>query len=371
MRAHNRRHPLDGETRHDHDRLGMSLMIRAATIRGTDRLIDELGGDATEFLSRYGLSPADLNSDTAVLPAQTAASILRGAARTLDRPDFGLRLAAHQDVAMFAPLALAVANCATVGQALDCASRFLFLHNPTLRLARKPDPQRLAGIAVVAYQLSLPDLRHEPQAVDAGLGQLHRNLMRWSGGYDLLDVHLPHPPLLDPARYVEFFGAPVRFDAEEALLRVRTSLFDQPMAAPTDPVVRQMAVQFLESNYTDPRDGIAATVRRSIAQGIGSIPLRIDAHASRLHMHPRTLQRRLAAEATSFEAIVDDVRRNEAHRLLTRTDLPLSQIASRIQLAGQSGLTRAVRRWFGTTPTRLRHEARQHVAQRQKAGAQG
>ncbi|WP_068053997.1 hypothetical protein [Nocardia xishanensis] len=44
-------------------------------------------------------------------------------------------------------------------------------------------------------------------------------------------------------------------------------------------------------------------------------------------MHPRTLQRRLAAENTSFATILDDVRRRQAHRYLTTTEMPTRQIA--------------------------------------------
>jgi hypothetical protein len=114
------------------------------------------------------------------MPAATAVRILRSAAKTLCCPDFGLRLAARQDMSMFGPLTLAIDNCDTVGQALDCASRFPFVHNQSLRLSRGSDPERCAGVSGVAYQLSLPDIPHEAQAVDAGLGLLHRNLTSWS-----------------------------------------------------------------------------------------------------------------------------------------------------------------------------------------------
>ncbi|NUS58484.1 MAG: helix-turn-helix domain-containing protein, partial [Streptomycetaceae bacterium] len=72
----------------------------------------------------------------------------------------------------------------------------------------------------------------------------------------------------------------------------------------------------------------------------------------------RTLQRRLAQEGTSFQAILDDVRKTAAHRLLTGTDMPFSQVASLVELAGQAALTRAARRWFGKPPSQVRREAR-------------
>lgn len=72
--------------------------------------------------------------------------------------------------------------------------------------------------------------------------------------------------------------------------------------------------------------------------------------------HPRTLQRRLAAEGTSFAAILDDVRRDAARRYLTTTDMPMSQVASLIGLSEQATLTRSCRRWWATTPTAIRRD---------------
>ncbi|MET8978105.1 AraC family transcriptional regulator [Streptomyces sp. NPDC004539] len=336
----------------------MQIQIRAAAIRGTDRLIDSLGGDATALLAPFGVSPADLDSEDGLLAAATAGRILRHAARKLDCPDFGLRLAACQNLAELGPLALAVGNCDTVGEGLDCASRFLFVHNAALRLSRGPDPERYAGVGAVEYRMTHPDIPYEPQTIDGGLGLLHRILVTMSGGYDLLGVYLPHPPLTDESVYAEFFGAPVRFHAGQALLRVPASLFDRPMSTPVNPELRRMVVDYLESHYTDPRESTTSAVRSAVGRALGTVPARVDLVAGWLHTHPRTLQRRLAAEGTSFQAILDDVRRHSAHRLLTGTDMPFSQIASLVELGGQAALTRAVRRWFGRTPTQVRRDAR-------------
>ncbi|MEH0416241.1 AraC family transcriptional regulator [Streptomyces sp. B21-083] len=334
------------------------MEIRAAAIRGIDRLIDDLGGDGAGLLGEFGVSPDDLDSDHALLPAVTAGRILRRATKELDCPDLGLRLAAHQDMSMLGPLALAVGNCDTVGEGLDCASRFLFVHNQGIRMSRVDDPERYAGVGAVEYRMVHPDIPYEPQTIDAGLGLLHRNLITMSGGYELLGVYMPHPPLTDESVYAEFFGAPIRFDADRALLRVRKKLFVQPMSTPVNPELRRMVVEYLEAHYTDPRDSVTTTVRSAVGRALGTVPARIDMVAAWLHTHPRTLQRRLAQEGTSFQAIVDDVRKKAAHRLLTGTDMPFSQVASLVELAGQAALTRAARRWFGRTPTQVRRDAR-------------
>lgn len=332
--------------------------IRAAVIRGVDGLIDDLGGDSKGLLSDFGVSAADLDSDDVLIPASAAVRILRAGGRSLRCPDFGLRLAARQDLSTLGVLGLAMANSDTIGDALDCAAQFHFVQNHTVRLSREPDPERYAGVSAVAYRLSSPDVPHEPQAVDAALGLLHRILTMMSGGYELHGVHVPHPALTDESIYGDFFGAPVRFDAKDAVLRVSTQIFERPMSMPVHRELRQMVVDYLQSNYVDPRSGVAATVRRAVGRGLGTVPARIDVFAGWLHLHPRTLQRRLAAEGTSFEAILDDARKNAAYRLLTQTDVPLSQVAPLVELAGTPQLIRAVRRWFGRTPAQVRREAR-------------
>ncbi|OBG24111.1 hypothetical protein A5768_22340 [Mycolicibacterium fortuitum] len=71
-------------------------------------------------------------------------------------------------------------------------------------------------------------------------------------------------------------------------------------------------------------------------------------------IHPKTLQRRLVAEGTTYAELVDRTRRELAHRLLTDTDLPVAQVSRRLGYAEHSVFTRACKKWFGVTPTQYR-----------------
>lgn len=61
-------------------------------------------------------------------------------------------------------------------------------------------------------------------------------------------------------------------------------------------------------------------------------------------MSPRTLQRKLEAEGTSFRGLVDEERRLRAEQLRARGTL-LKEAALRLGYSDSSGLTRARRRW--------------------------
>src|SRR5690606_33728703 len=137
------------------------------------------------------------------------------------------------------------------------------------------------------------------QGIDSGLGFLHRAISEFvAGPYGLRTVELPHVPISPLARYEDFFGAQVRPGRPRALLRVPASLLDRPLDR-ADEVVRHLALEHLRQ-YTETPGDVAPRVRSTIEQLLGTASVDIDSTAAVLAMHPRTLQRRLALEGTSF-----------------------------------------------------------------------
>jgi AraC-like DNA-binding protein len=75
-------------------------------------------------------------------------------------------------------------------------------------------------------------------------------------------------------------------------------------------------------------------------------------------MSSRTLQRRLGELGTSYQQILDDVRRRSARRLLSRTDLATSEVAFLLGFEEMNSFTRAFHAWEGTSPAQWRATAR-------------
>ncbi|MCO1661139.1 AraC family transcriptional regulator [Pseudonocardia humida] len=335
----------------------MDPMVRAAGLRGIEPLVDRLGGDGAGLLTRFGIPAGAVDSDEAVVRAAAAARVLEVAATELACPDLGLRLAEQQDAGVLGPLAIAIENSPTVGEALDCVTRYLFVHSPALSVSPVPDPDGRPGVIGLRYESTGPT-RLTPQVADLGLGLFHRIIRllhgdHHGGAYGLRSVHLPHPPLAPVARYTGFFGADVRFDQPDAVLRVPSGITATPVPG-GDRLLRDIALDYLASHFGAPDHAVASRVRVLLGQAVGSSPVRIEAIASLLQLHPRTLQRRLAAESTTFEAVLDGVRRDLAHHLITTTGLPFGQVTAMVGLTEQSALSRASRRWFGRSPRELR-----------------
>ncbi|MFP5021709.1 AraC family transcriptional regulator [Pseudonocardia phyllosphaerae] len=347
--------------------MGRESLTRAAALRGLPQLVEELGGDGVGLLTRFRVPLAAVDGTSsggpgwgtgdagggpdALVPTRAVARILETGAAELGCPDLGLRLAERQGPEILGPLSVAVQNSSTLGDALDCASRYLYVHSPALHIGAVADPEHVPGVTALEYGSSDP---LPPQVADLGVGVMHRIVLLLSGGaYGLRSVHLPHPDLAGAARYRDFFGAEVRFDRPAAVLRVPADLVRRPLAG-GDETVRTIAIDYLETHFDRPGRSVTERVRTAVDRALGSGTVRVGSVAALLRMHPRTLQRHLAAESTTFEKVVDDARRDAAERLILRTDLPFTQVAAMVGLTEQSALSRASRRWFGASPRAVR-----------------
>ena len=332
-------------------------VIRSAGLRGFRDVVTELGGDPEAYAAAARLPVEALDTDDLLVPDLAVAEVLEVAARELDRPDLGLVIAGRQDLGMLGALALAIQNSPTLADALECTSRYLFVHARSLDVSLVPDPHGARGVVALRYGLEAGGLS-PVQGTDLGLGFLHRAIQSLVGErYGLRTVELPYRPAAALSVYESFFGVPVRVGKPAAMLRVPSSLAAQPLTG-GDPSIRRLALAFLDQQAAESGSNLVPKVRGAVQQSLGTARADIDSVARLLALHPRTLQRRLAEEDTTFAEILDDVRRQLARHYLTTTDMPLSQVAGLLGLSEQSALTRCCRRWWDSTPTGVRREAR-------------
>lgn len=336
----------------------MQPLIRAASLRGFGALVTELGGDPARLLQRFDIAAEVLEHDDGLLSITAHDRMLDAAAAELDCPDFGLRLAERQDLTILGPVARAVATSATATEALDAAARFLFVHSPVLTIGIDDDPWGRRGVVALTYRKEVSESPYSPQAIELGLGVFYRVALQLLGeSTGLRSVEIPHGPLSPVDRYLDFFSADVKFDRPVAALCADVRVLDSAFET-ADEEIRRAAVEHLTGAYSDPADSIATQVRRVVSESLpGPVPPLADV-ARALHLHPRTLQRRLVVVGTSFGQVVDDLRRDRAHRYITTTDLSLAQVADLVGFAEQSTLSHAVRRWFGLSPGELRRLSR-------------
>lgn len=332
----------------------METVVRPGSVRGWADLVTQLGGDAPALLRAANLADDALADEDFPISARGAMSLLELSANSLGCPDFGLQLALFQDVDALGPLTAALRNASTVRATLGLASEWLFVHSPALRLSIEEDGDR----AAIVFDLLLEPRPPARQTMELGLATCHRMLATVLGSvYRPLVVWLPHMPLAPLTRYVQFFSATVHPEARDARLVVSSRLLDEHVPG-ADEAIRANALAFLESRFPHPDATTTEQVRYLLFRTLGTADDDYRVVARSLSMHPRTMQRHLRVEATTFDRIKDDVLRTTAHRYLTETGISATQLSRVLGLSESSALTRASRRWFGMSPREVRQ--RQH-----------
>jgi AraC-like DNA-binding protein len=334
--------------------------IRASTLRGFSALVSALGGSGPELLAESGLDEKEIAGRDAFVSVRLLARLMEDAASRLAVPDFGLRMAAQQELDFLGPVAIAMENSRTIGEAVECAKRYLFMHSPALSVEPIADPIGNPKVIGLRYRLDTPNA--SPQTTDYGIGIVHRVMLLINGGtpYGLQSVQLPHPRLAPETAYTDFFGAQVKFGATNAVLRLPRQLLAAPVSGGSE-LIRDIAIDYLETHFGHKQLPLSELVAEIVADHLASDSPDLPKVARLLKLHPRTLQRILATEGKTFNDIVDEVRQTQTLNLITKTDLSFSQIATRVGLREQSSLARAVRRWFHTSPSGLRSATADHA----------
>jgi AraC-like DNA-binding protein len=330
----------------------MTAMVRLQAVRGYRELVADLGGDPTRLLRAAKIKVSAFDEPAAFISFGGMIQLLERSAGELDCPDFGLRLAERQNIGILGPLAVAMRYSATVGDATQCASKYMYVHNPAIGFSVRPDePDRQS---LFEFEILSEHASQCTQMMEHGVGITCRILsMLGEGRSRLQKVWLPHRPVASRAIYRRHFDAPIIFEASSAAIAVEAGDLGLPLSE-RNPELHDLATSYLDIEFPKRQAPFLVQVRRVIERLLGTGSCSYTEVARALSMHPRTLQRRLRDEGTTFEAIKDEARRDLAERYLAHRDVPLTQVTALLDYSEQSALTRSCQRWFHTSPRSLR-----------------
>jgi AraC-like DNA-binding protein len=330
----------------------MAAMVQVQSLRGYSDLVGDLGGNPTLLLRHAGIDPSALRRLTAFISFESLADLLESSAAELRCPDFGLRLAERQDIGILGTLAVAMRYSGTVGEAMRCVSKYLEVYNAAIAFTIKTGEP---GAKVRLEFRLLPELslRWE-QTAEHGIGLTWRIMTLLSEGRCHLEqVWFPHAAVATEAMYRSRFNAPLVFGAGQAALAVAETDLELPISGDIQEL-HEVATRHLDSRVSRGRTTLTVQVRQAVEALLGTGTCGRGEVARALHMHPRTLQRRVRKEGTTFEVIKDEARRDLAQRYLSQPDLPLTQITALLGYSEQSAFGRSCRRWFDMTPREAR-----------------
>lgn len=268
-------------------------------------------------------------------------------------PSLGLEFGAAIPVPGHDAVGYAAVASRDVRQALDVIVRYGRLRGSALEFRMTANATRT--ILQVRERTDLGVVRVPVmEAVLVVLVRLIESLVGYS--LDEMECSLPYPAPPWVESYRRRLACRLEFGAACTELRLPHALLDLPCLT-ADPLGHAAAVRECEKTLAQLLgEGNALQQVRARLQGRSDKLPTCEAMAAELHMSARTLMRRLKQHGTSYQALLDEVRKEQAQWYLQHTARSVESIAEALGYHDTSNFSRSFRRWFGVPPSTFRQE---------------
>ena len=327
----------------------MKALVRSAALTHFADLCAAFGLDARALLAGTGLPPRCLTDPDLKVPAARVGRLLETAAARAGEPAFGLRLAESRRLSNLGPLALLVRDAPTLRRALETLMHHVHVHNEAVAV----QVEEHGGLVVIRTELSSDGFGSLRQATELVVGvscRLLQVLMGASWRPRLVCFTHPAPPSLTVHRRV--LGPVGEFGHEFNGIVCNAADLDAPNPG-ADPVLARYSQRLLASTLARGAR-MGDRVRQQVVLLLPRGLCRVEVVAQHLGIDRRTVHRRLAAESSSFSAIVEAVRRELAQRYVAGTARPLLEVAGLLGFGSASSFSRWYRGSFGSSAARRR-----------------
>ncbi|WP_460070417.1 AraC family transcriptional regulator [Streptomyces sp. YKOK-I1] len=339
--------PENGTTR------STSATISPNILRYLSRITAEYGVDLRPELAHVGLTETLMRSAALRVSYRQGSAVIRRAVELTGDENLGLRVGAAQHLTAWGLLGFAMLAGDTLQVAIETGVRFQNVSGAMtvwsagregsdyVVRADLPDPVVDPGVGVFLVEEAFSSV--------VTLGRLAAG-----SGLTPREVHFAFPAPHDVRPFRDLFRCPLSFGAARNRMVVPQAWVNRPMPG-RDPTTYASTLELLEAQMASRRrqQDLLEVLEISVAQCLPVVPSFAE-QARRHASSERTLRRRLADCGTSYEAIVEGVRRERVEQLLHRPHLTLREVARQAGFSDERALRRAVHRWHGMAPLQLR-----------------
>lgn len=304
------------------------------------------GIDGSAMLREAGIPEEAIHRPGARIAARQLAQLLRVLIERHDDEVLGM-LSRPSKRGSFALQARSALSAPTLEVAIRHIAHVFRLLHDDLSLLRVNEGKDLAGVAL---QFHKPEAAANPNLHELLL-RVYWRLFAWLVGGQLpavrFDFAYPRPAYAEG--YGPIFPAPWRFDAERSAMWFQAERMQLPVCR-DESALRAFVADGPVQVILPSRDaGISGRLRTHLQRTQPQWP-DLERCAEALHMSPSTMQRRLAAEGTSFQALKNQLRREVAIYRLHTSDTPLATLAAELGFADAAAFQRAFKSWTGHPP---------------------
>ncbi len=329
------------------------LTVAAGLARELISLAVSKGASQTMLAQRSGIDPADLADQDNRISLAKYVALMHAGEELCDDPALGLHFGEFSDLAQISVVGLINEASETILESLAQLNRYGRL---VMEYDGGPDRFRLAheqgGLWLVDNRENANDF---PELTESTFARMVCGGRR--AGYPPLvkQVHVTHAEPAYRAEYDRIFQTPVTFSTswnamqmDESLMTARMQLQPRYVFG----ILSEHADALLKSleNSKSTRGRVENLLMPILHTGNANMEL----IAGKLAMSRRTLFRKLKAEGTTFENVLDELRHKLALHYLNGKKVSVNETAYLLGFSEPAALSRAFRRWTGKSPRDVR-----------------
>lgn len=333
------------------DRTVAGLSHRAYGLGPFIALVKEHGLDTTPLLEQCGIPLGALDDPDYTLVPGRELEFMERALTALDKPELGLLCGPRYHLSFYGMLGLAAMASSNLTEAFRVVFKYLpmtwsYMHwslrtENTLAIICLEPQRDLGG----CYQYM----------VDRGLAASYTIACDALGSPPpLVEVNVRQPEPAYAQLYRDTFNCPVNFDMPHDDFRLEEHYLQQPLQQAESESARIFSAQCERICANLVKAGSFSELIRQHLLQLPNQMASLESISERLRMTPRTIQRKLASENTSYLELVENVRRNLAMEYLKTTALTMEEVAVRLGYSDAPSFSHAFKRWTGVSPGSIR-----------------
>jgi AraC-like DNA-binding protein len=312
------------------------------------------GMDTAALLADAGLTEAEVEQPEGRLRGEAVSALWRLALQRSQDPFLGLHAATAVPFGAYRVIDFLAASSPTVGASIVRVAHYFPLINSAieLRISESGEETRVAFV-------NPRDPAGAPRPyVEYALAVTVLHCRHATGvAFPLARVELAFPSPGSTAEYEAVFGCPAKMGSESNMFVLTHAAWQLPNQVASPDLLRTLEEHADRLLQTLRAEEVESAVARCLMEELRGGDPSLERIAKRLGMSPRTLQRRLRDEQSSFADVLDRTRKHFASCYLQERGLQLTEIAYLLGFSEQSAFTRAFQRWYGVSPTQYRSKS--------------
>lgn len=340
---------LDAVHLKSNNRLPLYRSVNSVTILAD--YASQYGIESDRLLDGSGIEPHDLNDPERLITPRQEMIVFRRIIELIPDPKLGLNVGRNYNISANGKVAIPAMFCSTFLDFIRMMFRYIEVTLSYFRYELVVE----GSLATLRKEelIDLGDLR--PFITEREVMSVY---MMSSGALGtplpLNEIRLTYPRPGHAPYFREVFSCPVTFGAEENLMSFdrRFLLRPLPMANPLARNAYEKECRRVHLRLKD-QGTTLDKIRQEILYQDEGIPS-LEQLARRLNMSPRTLRRHLSAEGTSYQALVNGMRKQKALDLLNTTGYSIERIAAELGYSDVPNFYHAFKGWTGKVPGEYR-----------------